>query len=202
MVRQRQLLPIALVGLAALGLGLGVAFARGATPAADAKAGARVFVANCGGCHVLAAAKTTGTVGPSLDRLRPSSALVARQVRAGGGGMPSFRGLLAAKQIRDVAAYVDAASHGKRIAAPEPPQDGRSLFRASCGGCHTLAAAGTTGTRGPNLDDESPSLEKVAEQVIEGDPPDMPSFARTLTATQITRIAAYVSSSARRGDRP
>jgi len=112
--------------------------------------------------------------------------------------MPRFAGLLTARQIRDVAAYVDAATHGGRLGPPAPvKQDGRSLFRASCGSCHTLAAAGTTGTRGPDLDDESPSRDKVVEQLIEGDPPAMPSFARTLTPTQIARIAAYVSSSAR-----
>src|SRR5207302_2377466 len=31
--------------------------------------------------------------------------------------------------------------------------NGKQLFTAKCGGCHTLADAGTTGTIGPNLDD-------------------------------------------------
>jgi len=30
---------------------------------------------------------------------------------------------------------------------------GKQLFQQKCGGCHTLANAGTTGTIGPNLDD-------------------------------------------------
>ena len=30
---------------------------------------------------------------------------------------------------------------------------GKTLFLAKCGGCHTLAAAGSHGTQGPNLDD-------------------------------------------------
>ena len=29
---------------------------------------------------------------------------------------------------------------------------GKTLFKSTCGSCHTLAAAGTTGTIGPNLD--------------------------------------------------
>jgi mono/diheme cytochrome c family protein len=33
------------------------------------------------------------------------------------------------------------------------PAAGKKLFVSTCGGCHTLAAAGTTGTAGPNLDD-------------------------------------------------
>jgi len=32
-------------------------------------------------------------------------------------------------------------------------RDSRDLFVTSCGQCHTLAAAGTTGVVGPNLDD-------------------------------------------------
>ena len=49
---------------------------------------------------------------------------------------------------------------------------GKSLFISKCGGCHTLAAAKTTGTIGPNLDDafradKSPSFRSSAtEQTI------------------------------------
>jgi cbb3-type cytochrome c oxidase subunit III len=32
------------------------------------------------------------------------------------------------------------------------PQNGQKLFLSTCGGCHTLASAGTQGTQGPNLD--------------------------------------------------
>ena len=38
----------------------------------------------------------------------------------------------------------------------EQPTDGESIFIQNCGGCHTLAAAGTSGTVGPNLDDAKP----------------------------------------------
>ena len=33
------------------------------------------------------------------------------------------------------------------------PTNGKALFKAKCGSCHTLANAGTVGTIGPNLDD-------------------------------------------------
>ena len=52
------------------------------------------------------------------------------------------------------------------------PVAGKTLFISKCGGCHTLAAAGTTGTIGPNLDDafradKSPSFASSAtEQTI------------------------------------
>ena len=68
-----------------------------------------------------------------------------------------------------------------------------SLATPSCGGCHTLADAGTSGTIGPNLDATSPSYDKVVERVTNGKTP-MPSFKDTLTEQQIQDVAAYVSS--------
>jgi mono/diheme cytochrome c family protein len=75
-------------------------------------AGKEVFVANCGTCHTLADAGTTGTVGPNLDSLSPSYDLVVKQVTNGGGGMPAFKDTLTAQQIQDVAAYVSSAAAG------------------------------------------------------------------------------------------
>jgi cytochrome c553 len=76
---------------------------------ADARpaAGGIVFAsAGCGGCHTLAAAHSTGQVGPNLDRLRPTFDQVRTKVEQGGGVMPSFAGRLSERQIRDVAAFV------------------------------------------------------------------------------------------------
>ena len=64
---------------------------------------------------------------------------------------------------------------------------------AGCVNCHTLAAAGATGTVGPNLDDAKPSADKVVERVTEGKGV-MPSFKGQLTDQQIQDVAAYVSS--------
>jgi mono/diheme cytochrome c family protein len=73
---------------------------------------------------------------------------------------------------------------------------GEAVFAsAGCGSCHTLAAAGTSGTVGPNLDDASPSYDKVVERVTQGKGV-MPSFADQLSEQQIQDVAAYVSSSA------
>ena len=69
--------------------------------------GRALFLAGgCGGCHTLAAAGTTGTAGPNLDRARPSSELVTRRLTEGGAGMPAFSGSLTAAQIRAIARYV------------------------------------------------------------------------------------------------
>src|SRR6266516_1914141 len=57
------------------------------TSAGGAHSGKQVFVSNCGGCHTLGAAGTTGSVGPNLDQLKPNAARVQRQVRNGGPGM-------------------------------------------------------------------------------------------------------------------
>jgi outer membrane protein assembly factor BamB len=77
-----------------------------------AVSGETVFTTNCGSCHTLNAAGTSGNVGPNLDQLKPDEATVERQVRNGGGGMPAFEGTLSAEQIMAVAAYV-AQNAGK-----------------------------------------------------------------------------------------
>ena len=46
---------------------------------------------------------------------------------------------------------------------------GKAVFTsAGCGGCHTLADAGTSGNVGPNLDDAKPSTELVVTRVTKG----------------------------------
>ena len=75
--------------------------------------GARVFAsAGCAGCHTLKAANASGQVGPNLDELKPDESTVARQVRNGGNGMPSFRSRLSGTQIDQVATFVYEATKG------------------------------------------------------------------------------------------
>ena len=78
------------------------------TTAEGAAAGEAVFKDNCGSCHTLAAAGTSGTTGPNLDDLKPDEATVEQQVRNGGGGMPAFEGKLSEEQIMAVASYVSS----------------------------------------------------------------------------------------------
>jgi mono/diheme cytochrome c family protein len=78
----------------------------------DTAAGKQVFAsAGCGGCHTLQAAGSSGNVGPNLDDLKPDEHTVENQVEHGGGAMPAFKGQLSDRQIRDVAAFVAAATH-------------------------------------------------------------------------------------------
>ena len=79
----------------------------------NAAAGASVFAkSGCAGCHTLAAAHATGTVGPNLDTLKPDYRAVTAQVTNGGGAMPSFKATLSTQQIADVAAYVVKSTGG------------------------------------------------------------------------------------------
>jgi mono/diheme cytochrome c family protein len=79
----------------------------------DPKKGSAVFASGgCGGCHTLAAAQATGTVGPNLDTLKPNYRAVTAQVTNGGAAMPAFKSKLSAQQIADVAAYVVTSTGG------------------------------------------------------------------------------------------
>ena len=88
-----------------------------ATPAfklkGDPTAGKALFLkSGCVGCHTLADAKSTGTVGPNLDQAKPDYRKATARVTLGKGAMPSFKGQLTTQQIADVAAYVVKATGG------------------------------------------------------------------------------------------
>lgn len=79
--------------------------------AAGSTSGASVFAnAGCATCHTLKAAGATGTIGPDLDQVQPSAAIVSAIVKSGGGVMPSFADKLSAGQIAAVAAYVSSVA--------------------------------------------------------------------------------------------
>lgn len=65
-----------------------------------------LFESNCGTCHVLADAGTSGTIGPNLDQAKPSLQRAITQITNGGGGMPAFKGQLMQAQIRALAQYI------------------------------------------------------------------------------------------------
>jgi mono/diheme cytochrome c family protein len=75
----------------------------------DAAAGEAIFVENCGGCHTLEEAGTSGTVGPNLDESTLELQAVVEQVTNGGGAMPAFGGQLSEEEIQNVSAFVVAS---------------------------------------------------------------------------------------------
>jgi cytochrome c6 len=80
----------------------------------DPVAGKEVFLgpSNCGSCHTLADAGTSGSIGPNLDESQPPVDLVVDRVTNGSGAMPSFSDSLSEQEIADVAAYVSTAAGG------------------------------------------------------------------------------------------
>jgi mono/diheme cytochrome c family protein len=68
--------------------------------------------AGCGGCHVLEAAGSSGTIGPNLDDAKPSVDLAITRVTDGKGQMPAFKDRLSEAQIKAVAEFV-AENAGK-----------------------------------------------------------------------------------------
>jgi mono/diheme cytochrome c family protein len=75
--------------------------------------GRQLFVQNCGPCHTLDAAGTTGQIGPNLGDIPLDGADVRRAIRIGGrgsGNMP--RDLITGKDAADVAAFVAESGPG------------------------------------------------------------------------------------------
>ena len=113
MVSRRVAIPLAIAALTAAACGGGSSDSKsgGGSSSQANSAGAKVFAdAGCKNCHTLKAAGANGTVGPNLDQLQPSAALVTKQVKNGGGVMPSFKGKLSPQQIKAVADYVSSVA--------------------------------------------------------------------------------------------
>ena len=186
--------------------------------------GKELFKQGCGSCHTLADAGTTGAIGPNLDYaflqsrkdglgeetfvqvVRDQMAYAVTKPSTGAPGMP--RDIFTGQDADDVATYVasvaglDASGQIMNPANPPKPggggsaTGGKTIFAtAGCTGCHTLKAAGSSGTVGPNLDDAKPSKELVIDRVTNGQG-GMPSFKGQLSEAQIQAVADYVSSNA------
>ncbi len=166
-------------------------------PAADAADGDVVFTGTCGSCHTLAAAGTKGTLGPKLDDTSLDASKIEGVVRDGTGRMPGFSGALSDGEVAAVAAFVANAKAGgggggggggTQPAAP----DGKSVFAGTCGSCHTLSAAGTSGSVGPNLDGTSRDAAAI-EGIVRDGTGTMPSFGDKLSDDEIRAVAAFVA---------
>jgi mono/diheme cytochrome c family protein len=149
-------------------------------PTANLVHGKQLFVSKCGACHTLSHANTTGIIGPDLDvafRQDRADGIKSTSIQGlvdywiqypnsnqySGAVMPA--NLYTGQGAQDVAAYVAAvaARPGQDTGAlatavqatvPISAAAGKTVFTGpgGCGACHTIAAAATTGTAGPNLD--------------------------------------------------
>jgi len=203
--------------------------------------GKKLFATNCASCHTLSHANSTGTVGPNLDdAFRQDRADGVKSTSIEGlvdywiqypntqGVMPSM--LLKGQDAQDVAAYVaavaaepgqDTGALAAAVAAKVSPTPavGKTIFTGvgSCGSCHTLSAAATTGTVGPNLNSLKEACAAPASQKVRGStlekclhtaitnpyayiPPGYKSgimpdtFSKTLSPSQIQALVAFLSS--------
>jgi mono/diheme cytochrome c family protein len=81
--------------------------AAASSPVASATTGKEIFAAaNCASCHTFAAAGSKGTIGPNLDQVKVTEAIVTSKVETGDGPMPSFATTLTPAQIATVAKFV------------------------------------------------------------------------------------------------
>ena len=67
-------------------------------------------------------------------------------------------------------------------------------FAAGRADCHALAAAGSSGNAGPDLDETKPDAARVRDLVTNGKGV-MPSFEDELTSREIADVAAFDSTS-------
>jgi mono/diheme cytochrome c family protein len=182
-----KLLPLT---LAAAGL---IAFAGCDTNEnADLERGRDLFLGagQCSQCHALAEAGSGATVGPDLDAAfadaRASGmdndtieGVVQAQIanpRTVEEGNPEYdqtfmpADLVTGQDAEDVAAYVGSVA-GVPGAQPPPLGTPEEVFVEKCGSCHTLQAAGTAGTVGPDLDEVLPgmSAKEIEQSIVDPD---------------------------------
>jgi cytochrome c oxidase subunit 1 len=73
---------------------------------------------------------------------------------------------------------------------------GRQLFVQSCGGCHALSAAGSSGTAGPDLDELKPSRARVLAAIEIGGTGSGRMPPKLLPPADAERVAAFVAKAA------
>lgn len=190
---------------------------------ADVANGRLLFTTNCGICHTLAEAGTTATIGPNLD-----AAFAA--ARNSGQDQDTFEGVISAQienprtadpseptympahivegqEASDVATYVASVAGVPGIKTDiVPGGPGAQVFSSSCGSCHTLAAAGTAGTLGPNLDEVLPGQSEAeiktdivdpSAAIAQGFQDIMPKdFGTSIEPGDLTALVKFLADSA------
>jgi mono/diheme cytochrome c family protein len=196
------------------------------TTNADIARGRVLFTTKCGVCHALAQAGTSATIGPNLD----DAFAAARE--AGGFDAATVEGIVKAQvedprpsngnpaasmpadvvegqDLDDIAAYLGKYAGVPGAAPPEVEGGaGAQVFANNgCGGCHTLAAANSGGTTGPNLDEVLPgqSEAEIEESIIDpnakiaqGYPANvMPAtFKESIQPEEIKELVEYLAENA------
>ena len=164
---------------------------------ADVERGRALFQSKCGTCHALAQAGTSATVGPDLDKAFLAAradgqdndtieGVVQAQIanpRPVSEDDPNYErtfmpaDLVTGQDAEDVATYVGQVAGVPGAAPPEVPPE--QLFTERCGSCHTLAAAGTSATTGPDLDEVLADKDAayVEQQIVDPSSALTPGFS-------------------------
>lgn len=186
---------------------------------ADEGRGRMLFVQKCGTCHSLDAAGTQSTVGPDLDA-------AFFQSRKQGMDSDTFEGVIKSQvenprpstddpsvsmpadivtgqDLDDVAAYVASVAGVPGIKPPAAPggPGGQVFATNGCGSCHTMQAAGASGTLGPNLDEslKGQSAAQVTQSILDpgaklakGYPNAMPDSFDGIPKDQLRILVAFL----------
>ena len=191
--RAARRVTLALTGIAVLSAsGCGVA------ESGNTDRGQVLFASKCTSCHALKDAGSTGTLqGPDLDA-------AFAQARASGMDSDTIAGVVKAQvenprpstnnpsvsmpanlvtgdDLEDVASYVASVAGVPGIKGPQLPNDpGATVFANNqCSGCHTLKAAGASGTTGPDLDKVIPGMSaaEVKQSIVDPGAKIAPGYA-------------------------
>ena len=231
LVARRILTPLGGARSAALilsGIALATLAGCGVSQTGSVDRGRQLFVAKCGTCHVMKEAATTGTQGPDLDAAFAQARVdgmdadtIAGVVKAQvenprpttsdpNVSMPAD--LVTGEDLDDVASYVASVAGVPGIKPPTfaGGPGGQVFGENGCGSCHTLKAAGTSGTTGPDLDKALPgqstaeiekSITDPNAKITPGYPPNvMPStFGQTISPKDLALLVKFLQSSVGKG---
>ena len=196
------------------------------TSSPDIARGRVLFSSKCGICHTLAQAGTTATIGPNLDDAFAAAreaggfddatveGIVKNQIdnpRPSNGNPAASMPAHTAEGMDadDIAAYVGKYAGVPGAAPPEVEGGaGAQVFANNgCGGCHTLAAANSGGTTGPDLDEVLPGQSEadIEESIVDpnakiaqGYPENvMPqTFKETIQPEELKELVKFLSENA------
>ncbi len=198
------------------------------TSTGDKTRGRQLFTADCGTCHTLAQAGSAGVQGPNLDDAFASArevgmnsatieGIVKAQVESprpenGDPAVSMPRHIVEGQDLDDVAAYIGSVAGVPGIKPPEVPGGaGAQVFANNgCGACHTLAAAKSTGTTGPNLDENlgGQSEAMIEESIVEPEAVITPGyqggimpqeFGEKLSKEELKQLVEYLTESTSNG---
>jgi mono/diheme cytochrome c family protein len=186
------------VALALIGIALLSTTGCGVAESGNTDRGQVLFTSKCASCHALKDAGSTGALqGPDLDA-------AFAQARASGMDSDTIAGVVKAQvenprpstnnpsvsmpanlvtgdDLEDVASYVASVAGVPGIKGPQLPNDpGATVFANNqCSGCHTLKAAGASGTTGPDLDKVIPGMSaaEVKQSIVDPGAKIAPGYA-------------------------